>query len=154
MKIYNIIQNSGTVTRKMLEHWSGRASMKGKMKGERKKERRGKKKRRAKKKKFHSRARTRDFPLYSQLPRANAWGRIARPNVLNRHISQISIVMNWEWLHLLRSLRQWIFRTKTWRWTIKTQKYHEWNFVDLRYIPRSHCLLVFKCSLDKCPFSY
>ena len=57
------------------------------------KKRKGGKKDR-KKIKFHSRARTRDLQLYSQLPTATAWGRIARMNVLNRHISRISIVMN------------------------------------------------------------
>ena len=50
--------------------------MKEKRKEERKKERRGGKKeiegKKERKKKFHSRARTRDLPLYSQLPTATA----------------------------------------------------------------------------------
>ena len=82
----------------MLELQSGGASMKGKNEG-RKKRKGGKregKKEKERGKKFHSRARTCNFPLYSQLTTAaaTACGRIARTNVLNRHISRISIVMN------------------------------------------------------------
>ena len=49
--------------------------------GRKKEKERGEKKRRGKEK-FHSRARTRNLPLYSQLPTATAGGRIAHTNML------------------------------------------------------------------------
>ena len=66
------------------EHYTvgGGASMKGKKEGGEKKGKvvrkkvegeKKKKREREKKKEFHSRARTRDLPLYSQLPMATAW---------------------------------------------------------------------------------
>ena len=73
--------------------------MKGKKEGGEKKGKEGRKKERGKKKgekkttEFHSRARTHDLPLYSQLPMATMHLEVNLTYVLYMYILQVSILM-------------------------------------------------------------